>query len=444
MPIRKRGSRWHYEFMKSGKRYSGVCEGCSTQKQAEDYLNNIKKKQGATATARNVEQLYEIRHQEITGNAGIALADAFDESLKYSTRRPSEKKLKQKINAFADFVAFMSDKHPEIKNISEVGINHANEYSSFLINNGRYKTAVQYVRDGKTVTVANGGESKLANSTINYYISVCAEVFEKLKIDAGLVHNPFSQFRRLPKQEEQREIFSEDEVKLICDNLTDFVRPLFIVAFNTAMREGDICTLRWSEVNLKEGKIRRGQNKTVYKVEIPIMPELKDFLTKWQQELADRVESVKRNNPKTHGKRMSAADCEKYEEYVFPEHAKMYRENPSGVSYRIKEFLEKLGIKTTRTPAGRTRAVSVKDLHSCRHTFCKRAADAGVPLTTVQAIVGHMTQAMTEHYSAHATFADKQKAIAAMAANTDTRRLEILGRLSKLPTDTLEALLKQV
>lgn len=87
----------------------------------------------------------------------------------------------------------------------------------------------------------------------------------------------------------------------------------------------------------------------------------------------------------------------------------MYLANPSGVSYRVKQFLEGLGIQTTRIPEGRTRAISVKDLHSCRHTFCYYAGIAGIPLAVVQSIVGHMSPEMTKHYSAHATLEDKRR-----------------------------------
>ena len=87
----------------------------------------------------------------------------------------------------------------------------------------------------------------------------------------------------------------------------------------------------------------------------------------------------------------------------------MYQTNSDGVSYRIKQFLKGLGIETTRVPEGRTRAISVKDLHSCRHTFCYYAGIAGIPLTVVQSIVGHMSPAMTKHYSAHASMEDKRR-----------------------------------
>lgn len=88
----------------------------------------------------------------------------------------------------------------------------------------------------------------------------------------------------------------------------------------------------------------------------------------------------------------------------------MYLNNSSGVSYRIKQFLEnKCHIATTKTLEGRSRAVSVKDLHSCRHTFCYYVGLYGIPLSIVQSIVGHMTAEMTKHYSAHASLSAKRE-----------------------------------
>ena len=65
----------------------------------------------------------------------------------------------------------------------------------------------------------------------------------------------------------------------------------------------------------------------------------------------------------------------------------MYQNNPSGISYRVKSFLEGLGIQTTRIGRNRGRATSVKDVHSLRHT---------------------------KHYQAHADREAKEKYLAKM------------------------------
>ena len=128
----------------------------------------------------------------------------------------------------------------------------------------------------------------------------------------------------------------------------------------------------------------------------------------------------------------------------------MYLANSDGVSYRVKKFLEGLGIQTTRTPEGRTRAISVKDLHSCRHTFCYYAGLAGIPLAIVQAIVGHMSPEMTKHYQAHATLEDKRRGMerlsfftqdALPAAVAEPERAELHSLIDTLPIEHVRELL---
>ena len=198
-----------------------------------------------------------------------------------------------------------------------------------------------------------------------------------------------------------------------------------MMAVWTGLREGDICTLKWREVDLVHRLITRRMRKTKVEVQIPISNQLYALLT-----ATPRTES----------------------EYVFPEHANMYLTNSSGVSYRVKHFLEGLGIETTRIPEGRTRAISVKDLHSCRHTFCYYAGLAGIPLSVVQSIVGHMTPAMTAHYSAHASIEDKRRGMERLSfftqdalpeAKTDEpERAELRQRIEALPIEDVRTVLQ--
>ena len=92
----------------------------------------------------------------------------------------------------------------------------------------------------------------------------------------------------------------------------------------------------------------------------------------------------------------------------------MYQNNPSGISYWVKSFLEGLGIQTTRIGRNRGRATSVKDVHSLRHTFVYFAGCYQIPLPVVQSILGHMSPKMTKHYQAHADREAKEKYLAKM------------------------------
>ena len=423
---------YHYAFAQDGKRYRGVCEGCTTKREAEEFEKNLRKHVQEAATKKDIKQLIEHFREELTGSKDILIADAYEKSLEKPKKRiPSASLIRSKRSYWLDFTAFLKDRYPDLQKLSEVRPLHAEAYIQYLRQNGRFNKTVTY--RGSVITQERSYQlkSELSPKTINTYQQVLTEVFQLLARDAGIIENPFASIPMLKKESESREAFSEDELAIIRDNLDDFTRPLFTIAIATALREGDICTLKWSEIDFKRDLIIKRMRKTGNMVEIPIMPPLRIYLSQLQ---TDSAES----------------------EYVLPKHAEMYLNNSSGVSYRIKQFLEnKCNIATTKTLEGRSRAVSVKDLHSCRHTFCYYAGLYGIPLSIVQSIVGHMTPEMTKHYSAHASLSAKREQMRQLpefmmltglkTKDDETAEREELHRLiSTLPIEKVRKILKEL
>lgn len=425
------GGAWYYEFMCRGKRHFGTCEGAKNQRQAEAFERSVREKATQAAGLKSVKALYETFREDLTGGKKISLDEAFELAMKKPRKRtPAEKQISIKRGIWQDFLDFMHGEHPEIVNLSDVRKTHSEEYVALIRESGKYNKAIQYSRTGKkrnasqTISYNAPENIQLSPRTTNYYQVVCTEVFNLLKDDAGLQENPFSGILKLDMKNETREAFSPDELKTIFDNLDGFTRPLFMMAVWTGLREGDICTLKWSDVDLERRIISRKTRKTGAKVQIPISDQLYDMLI-----ATPRTES----------------------EYVYPKHAEMYLANPSGVSYRVKQFLEGLGIETTRIPEGRTRAISVKDLHSCRHTFCYYAGLAGIPLSVVQSIVGHMSPEMTKHYSAHASIEDKRRGMKKLSfapislpkPKEEPERTRFRKLADTLPIETIKSFLAQ-
>ena len=87
------------------------------------------------------------------------------------------------------------------------------------------------------------------------------------------------------------------------------------------MRRGDCCLLEWTKVELNSRFISVKTAKTGQVVSIPIFPLL-------YEELALRA---KRGNPN--------------DKYVFPEQAAMYRENPDGITWRVRKVLAAAGFR---------------------------------------------------------------------------------------------------
>ena len=426
---KKQGGTWYYQFTKDGKMYTGRCEGMKTKRDAEAYEKRLLSTIQRASEQKTVKALVDNFRDVLTGGKEISLDEAFElAEQKPRSRIPSEKHASTKRTIWGDFLTFMHGEHPEIENLIDVTDAHAQEYIALLQKTGRYDKSITYSRgEGKkarTITRLKP-EGALSARSLQLYQMVCAEIFTLLAKDAGLQDNPFASIRRAKSDAETREAFTPEELKTIYDNLDDFTRPLFMMAVWTGLREGDICTLKWNEVDLVRRLITRKTRKTGATVQIPISGQLYTLFAA---------------TPRTDS------------EYVFPEHAEMYLTNSSGVSYRIKQFLEKLGIETTRIPEGRTRAISVKDLHSCRHTFCYYAGMAGIPLVVVQSIVGHMSPEMTKHYSAHASIEDKRRGMerlsffsqdALPAAVVEPERVELHGLIDTLPIEQIREMLEK-
>lgn len=402
MAIRKRKTpkgctaEYHYEFMQSGKRYYGVCEGCTTERTAREYEKRVKEQVKGLAEQKSARLLAENYRDLLTGGTTILIKDGYAESLKKPRKRiPSPRRNQLKIAHWNDFSCFMETTYPSIQKLSQVTRKHAEEYIAYLRTNGRFNTKTVYRRGKREITTCNN--ITLSSATQADYQTTLAEVFHLLHDEAGIIDNPFTRIPKPNRDSETREAFSEQDLKIIGEHLDDFTKPLFYIATTTALREGDICTLLWQEVNFRDKIIlRERMNKTGKPVEIPILPPLMTYLNELKNACSRHLQ-------------------DEYSKYVLPKHAKMYLTNASGVSYRVKQFLEDTcNIKTTRMPKGRSRAVSIKDLHSCRHTFCYYAGLNGIPLNIVQSIVGHVTPEMTKYYSAHATREAKREKMALM------------------------------
>lgn len=391
---------YHYRFMKKGKLFFGVCEGCYTEDAASAYEAKIRATADELAKQKSLKALVENFLDELSGGEKILLEDAFVTFLQKPQRKQqSPKHLQSKKSRFNDFLAFMKEKHPEALYVKDVTPKFAEEYISYLRTYGRFSKLVSSSKGSYISKI-----QKLSPMTQNRHLEELKGCFEALLKQSGMTENPFADILPVVESAETREAFSEQELEKILTTAPDFIRNIFIIGFFTAFREGDISTLRWDEIIWEQGIIRRKLLKTGVIVEVPIMPPLAKFL---QSQIGNGSE------------------------FVLPDHAKMYQENPSGISYRVKKFLEEeLHIVTTKKVPGRSRAVSIKDVHSLRHTFCYFAGVAGIPLVVVQNIVGHMTPDMTAHYTAHADRKTKREKLALMpcfnAMIAETRRTNLV------------------
>jgi len=319
-------------------------------------------------SARLVAKLYEIKTGERIHS--VKLENLGDEWAGIPRKRkPNARYAKQCRSALARFASFVLRLSPQTGELGHV--------------------TRQTARMFMDAEAARGVTAKTWNDLMKLLRATC-----KYLLPAGSI-NPFSDIPTRETETVFRKPFAPDELKAILDAGKDdeFIRPIIMTGICTAMRRGDCCLLKWTDVDLAQRFITVKTAKTGVTVAIPIFPMLVEEL----------------------------AGLTKTNEFVFPEQAKMYQKNPDGITWRVRKVLAMAGFKDRDgEPQGEVahrasgtniggaihlsrkeglRRASVRDFHSFRVTWVTLALTAGVPLELVQKVTGHKTvDIVLKHY----------------------------------------------
>lgn len=219
-------------------------------------------------------------------------------------RVPSEqyvKTAKKKLQGFADF---MREHYPEAEDLAAVRADHVRAF------------------------LDDQAKLGIASRTWNVMLTLLKTVFVKLEPNADAFRGYLKNATFRQEDTIHREPFKEEELDAIIEaaRADDVLRGPLVTALCTAMRRGDCCLLRWSSVDLAAGFIEVRTSKTGETAEIPILPMLREELTR---------------TPKTGG------------EHVFPEAARLYENAPDTLNRRLRAVLAAAGYKDAEpTEAG--------------------------------------------------------------------------------------------
>ena len=254
---------------------------------------------------------------------------------------------------FKRFAAWMEREHPETKVLRNVTEEHAESYASDL------------------------AASEMTGATFNHHLGLLKLTWRVLRKKAKVERNPWADIAAKRIATAGRRELTIEELRAVCGSATGEMRSLFALGLYTGMRRGDCATLRWAEVDLVRGIIRRVPNKTARRnpkpVLVPVHPTLRAMLTE-------------------------AHDDPQRGEYVLPTLAAMYRDHNSVLGTTIQKHFVACGIRTQKPGAGQRVSVEV-GFHSLRHSFVSLCRAANAPLSVVESLVGHNSPAMTRHYT---------------------------------------------
>jgi integrase len=332
----------------------------------------IKESRTQHDSARLVEKLYELKTGEQIQS--VKLAKLPDEWTTIPRKRePSTRYAAQCRVTLGNFAAFARRHNAQADELGHVTRSMAQAFMA--------------------AEAARGVTAKTWNDTLKLLRATCKHL-----LPAGSI-NPFEGMPTRDTDTVFRNPFTPEELKAILDAAAqdDFIRPILVVGICTAMRRGDCCLLKWKDVDLVQRFITVKTAKTGVTVAIPIFPMLYDELIQRDQTGRD----------------------------VFPEQAQMYRNNPDGITWRVRKVFADAGFKdaekkgagkeasSTQT-AGKLvkfrgeihatrktglRRASVRDFHSFRVTWVTLALTASVPIELVQKVTGHKTvDVVLKHY----------------------------------------------
>jgi len=209
------------------------------------------------------------------------------------------------------------------------------------------------------------------------------------------IGKPWSQlWPKVRKLEERKDIgkalSTEEQDRLVAAlkrSRTPHLRTFVPLLLMTGMRHTEATTLTWQQVDLLAGHITVGiaKNSSGTGRIIPVNPDLAAVFACHRREF---VEAFGEPRP---------------DHYVFPWGSPM----PTDPCRHVVSL--KHGWETLRTLAG----VHCRT-HDLRHTFATRLAEAGVPESTMLALMGHMSRRMLERYS-HIRMKAKRDAVAGIS-----------------------------
>lgn len=274
--------------------------------------------------------------------------------------------------------------------------NYTYHWNEFVSWSGNADEPVSAITATRAADYARWLRAKTGATNYNLKITFLRYVWRILARTGLDLKNPWTDIALAKSAPNPRRELTAEEILRLLHSAQGEWRTLITVGLYTGLRLSDCATLRWAEVDIGAGFIRRQPRKTSRTtgkvVQIPIhdalMPALTAAHPTWPTKPA---------------------------KYVMPVLASRILRSHNALHAGLGRIFDRAGIqrRADERPADRVRTPVEAGFHSLRHTFVSICARSGVQAGIVQDIVGHSSAAMTRHYT-HIGAAAAQAAIATL------------------------------
>lgn len=222
----------------------------------------------------------------------------------------------------------------------------------------------------------------------NDHLTILKIVFRKARDkDRVITENPALAIDPFKYEKQERQPFTKDQLKAIYEHASTEWKAIISLGLFTGQRVGDICNLRWNQINFETQEVSIKTAKTGRRVILPLRPETLKLL----------------NMLPRSGNELSP---------VFP---KWEGRRSSDLSSKFRSIMEAAGVvekrqhRKYRTDDLDRRTIKLS-FHCLRHTLTSWLKRAGVSNAVAQDMVGHDSVAVSNEYT-HMDMPTKRSAI---------------------------------
>jgi integrase len=235
---------------------------------------------------------------------------------------------------------------------------------------------------GDIVAYRNSLAKSLSAKSTNHNLKVVRMLFKAAQRDELLSQNP-AEFVNTVRQRatNDKRPFTLAEIGAILSVADPEWQSLIRFGFYTGQRLGDLAALRWSNIDLARGEIRFITAKTGRRMIIPLSEGLRTHIASLAP--SDQADAV------IHRRAFAVLEA---------------HGNTSMLSRQFGELLASAGLRasTTHQSTGKTRSgrrnLNALSFHSLRRTATTLLHEAGIAGAVAQALIGHDSEAIHEHY----------------------------------------------
>jgi integrase len=247
-------------------------------------------------------------------------------------------------------------------------------------------------------------EAGLSVRTVKYIYTTLNMGFKQAIRERLITFNPAdSDAVELPKQRKKEiQVLDREEMARFLEAAKKYSPhyTAFVLEMATGLRRGELLALRWTDVDLKQGTLAVNQQLVRSSKGLEFKGYLKTEKSRRTISLDEDITKALKAHRRKQEKWKTELTLKVGGEKAFKE---IYRENnllfctdtgrpldPDNFTRHFKFLLRKAELKDI-------------PFHRLRHTFATMALEAGIPVKTVQEILGHSTSRMLMDIYAHVT-----------------------------------------